>query len=177
VDITLQHSEFTRGASALDAARSGRKVIIDGQTFPLSRFIATDVGVSGRHERSGVIFVAGKGVRRGFIGQTVATTAIQALFRHLTDKLSVADTALPVLRRLGMIDRATTLDVTPTILYALGAPIGEDMAGRPLIDVIVAPAPRWIASYDDPNRVTEPVGEGEADEEVLKRLRALGYIR
>ncbi len=177
VDISVQHSEFTRGAGARDAARAGRKIVIDGHAQPLSDFIATDQGVSGRHEREGIIFVAGKGVRRGYIGQTVATTAVQALFRQITDRLSVADMAHPVLRKLGMVDRATTLDVTPTVLYALGVPVGEDMAGRPLTDVITGPTPSWIASYDDPNRVRTPVGDEEADEEVLKRLRALGYIR
>ncbi len=87
------------------------------------------------------------------------------------------DRWLPWLGRLGLIERATTLDLTPTVLHALGHPVGRDMAGRPLAELLAAGEPTWVDSYDvaaDPETDRQPPEEG-ADDEVLERLEALGF--
>ena len=77
---------------------------------------------------------------------------------------------------------ANLLDVTPTILTALGLPVGEDMDGRPLVNAFEQPpAIETIPSWDEvegragmhpPERQMDPVEAREA----INQLVALGYI-
>ncbi|MEW5724728.1 MAG: alkaline phosphatase family protein, partial [Thermodesulfobacteriota bacterium] len=77
---------------------------------------------------------------------------------------------------------AGLLDVCPTILAALGLPVGEDMDGKPLVNVFThPPALRTIPSWDDvpgpdgrhpPDRQVDPIEAREA----INQLVALGYI-
>ena len=75
-------------------------------------------------------------------------------------------------------------DITPTVLALLGMPAGEDMDGRVLDELFT---PEWrtsypverITTYDTPEWITArdrtPV-PSDADEELLERLEALGYL-
>jgi hypothetical protein len=75
------------------------------------------------------------------------------------------------------------VDVTPTVLYALGLPVAEDMDGRPALDLFAEEFTDRhelgsIASYEpevsrtrEEAPITSPV-----DGEILARLRTLGYI-
>jgi predicted AlkP superfamily phosphohydrolase/phosphomutase len=72
-------------------------------------------------------------------------------------------------------------DVAPTVLALLGLPAGEDMDGRVLDELFT---PEWreayprkrIPTYDTEDwRPQAPIPSG-VDEELMKRLRALGYI-
>lgn len=88
----------------------------------------------------------------------------------------------PGIKQDHMITGASLLDITPTILTRLGLPVGEDMDGRPLLDVFeTQPEVKTIASWDrvagDPGRLPpeEVQGPGEADA-AMEQLIALGYI-
>ena len=104
------------------------------------------VGVS-MHREDGIVIIAGPGITRG-----------------------------------SRIDGATILDVTPTVLAALDIPLGEDMDGQPLS---AAFEPRWleahplsfIETYETGEQVdeTEPI-PSPVDDQVIERLKALGYI-
>ncbi len=77
---------------------------------------------------------------------------------------------------------ASILDITPTILHHFGLPVGEDMDGKVLLDLLVAPGEiQRIASWDavkgddgrhPPDRVIAPADSKAA----LDQLVALGYI-
>ncbi len=77
---------------------------------------------------------------------------------------------------------ATVLDLAPTLLHALGLPVGEDMDGRALERAF---EPAWrerfplsrVATHETGSRPT-PTGprDRELDEKVLEDLRTLGYI-
>ena len=75
-----------------------------------------------------------------------------------------------------------SVDVAPTILYALGVPISRELAGRPAMqlfaDDFTSRFPvREIATYGD-RRPTAAVREGQPlDEEMVERMRSLGYVR
>ena len=75
----------------------------------------------------------------------------------------------------------SVLDITPTLLALLGLPVGEDMAGRVLIELVEPeitefyPA-RTVLSYDVGYRPEAVEIEKKPDARLLERLRALGYF-
>ena len=93
---------------------------------------------------------------------------------------SAAGLDLSALPRLGGV-----LDVLPTILAVKGIPIGEDMDGTPLRDIIDfnklgRSEIRYIPTHDtrewlaaQPRRIREAVDDSDR----LEQLRSLGYIR
>ena len=74
------------------------------------------------------------------------------------------------------------VDIAPTILHALGVPISRELAGRPVMSVFapdfVARFPiREVATYGE-RRATGAVRQGQPlDDEMVERLRSLGYVR
>ena len=73
------------------------------------------------------------------------------------------------------------LDVAPTILALLGLPVAEDMDGRVLTELITpeflsAHPLHTIETYETGDRSEPQAIESPYDEEVLERLRSLGYI-
>ena len=87
----------------------------------------------------------------------------------------------PPVRAGVRLDSPTLFDVAPTALYLMGLPGGRDMDGRVLTEalepsLLAARPPTWVASHDDGSRLGG-TAESPVDEEVLRELRALGYIR
>ncbi len=88
----------------------------------------------------------------------------------------------PGIKKDEIVYGASLLDVCPTVLAALGLPVGEDMDGKVLINIFERPSRvRTIPSWDDvpgydgshpPDRRTDPV----ADTEAIRQLVELGYI-
>jgi hypothetical protein len=118
---------------------------------------------SGAHPGApaGLFAAAGPDIRQGGFGKPVAQLAREDLLRP-----------------------GSVVDVTPTILALLGLPVGRDMEGRPMADVI---RPSFLAEH--PVREVEthtPPGWFEkrqaasADEhlpeERIEQLRSLGYV-
>ena len=87
----------------------------------------------------------------------------------------------PGVRVGGCVTQASVLDITPTVLALLGMPIGRDMDGRVLTEVI-APSfltetpMRTIDTYDAGLELEEVEEDDAVSEELLARLRDLGYI-
>ena len=84
--------------------------------------------------------------------------------------------------RTGAAAQGRPTDVAPSVLYALGIPVSERMSGRPLLDLF---APAFTARY--PVRLVPTYGQPAArmpartgqplDQEMIDRLRSLGYVR
>jgi hypothetical protein len=77
---------------------------------------------------------------------------------------------------------ARPTDVMPTVLHALGVPISRDLAGRPLIEMFTAAfakrAPvRQVSTYGPPSAKRAPRQGQPLDQEMIDRLRSLGYVR
>ena len=81
---------------------------------------------------------------------------------------------------------AHIFDIAPTLLYALGLPVAEDMSGRVLVDGFSAaikeryPVEK-IASYDELRSGRHQGGQMQAasdgaSQSAVQRLKALGYI-
>lgn len=79
------------------------------------------------------------------------------------------------------VTEAGVLDVAPTVLALLGLPLARDMDGRVLAEMIESrflhqnPI-REIATYETEQWSEQSAIESPYDEEVLNRLRALGYL-
>lgn len=72
------------------------------------------------------------------------------------------------------------IDLAPTILHALGVPISRELGGAPLLDLFsdafVERYPvRSVESYGQ--RRTPAVHGQPMDQEMIERLRSLGYVR
>lgn len=84
--------------------------------------------------------------------------------------------------RAGVRIEAARRDVMPTILYAAGLPISRELPGRPrtelFADAFTARVPlRHVQTYG-PRLVTpRPPHAAPLDQEMLDRLRSLGYVR
>jgi arylsulfatase A-like enzyme len=85
-------------------------------------------------------------------------------------------------RKGSQIIDADILDITPTILYALGLPVARDMRGRVLTDAFETDFLKhhqvdFIPTYETDDRVAgEPI-RAPVDEKIKEKLRAVGYIQ
>lgn len=85
-------------------------------------------------------------------------------------------------RKGAKIPDADVLDITPTILYALGYPVARDMDGGVLTDAfdlkfLKANRVAFVQTYETGRaRAGEPL-QSPVDDKVRERLRALGYIQ
>ena len=80
------------------------------------------------------------------------------------------------------IEGASVYDVAPTILAMTAAPVADDMPGKVLSEVFTEEFARanpvaTIDSYGRTERADTAPIESPVDDEVLERLRSLGYIQ
>jgi predicted AlkP superfamily phosphohydrolase/phosphomutase len=85
-------------------------------------------------------------------------------------------------RKGGRILDADVLDVTPTILYALGYPLAKDMDGTVLTDAFTEDYLRahpvaFVPTYETGQRPAGAPVSSAVDEKVKAKLKALGYIQ
>lgn len=88
----------------------------------------------------------------------------------------------PNLRRGGRLPPASVLDVTPTVLYILGLPLGRDMDGRVIREAfepsfLETHPIQYVDSYDGktPPGSPEPI-PSPLDPGLIQSLRDLGYL-
>jgi predicted AlkP superfamily phosphohydrolase/phosphomutase len=78
-----------------------------------------------------------------------------------------------------LISNVSVRDITPTILYLFGLPIGKDMDGRAVTEVVSQePTPvSYVDTYDTKNRGRGRMESSQMDKAILEKLRALGYFK
>ena len=75
------------------------------------------------------------------------------------------------------------LDVTPTLLYLFGLPVAEDMRGTVVTDFFTpgfreAHPVLTIDTYETTREAAHPEPlESPVDDELVRRLKSLGYIQ
>jgi predicted AlkP superfamily phosphohydrolase/phosphomutase len=77
------------------------------------------------------------------------------------------------------IESIHSLDITPTLLYALSLPVAQDFDGRPQAELFRREFRRRNPVQTIPSWGTREPGEAlssQADTELLEELRALGYL-
>ena len=77
---------------------------------------------------------------------------------------------------------ARSTDVMPTVLHALGIPISRELAGRPVVEMFSAAFARRspvreVSTYGSPTAERAPRTGQPLDQEMVDRLRSLGYVR
>ena len=82
----------------------------------------------------------------------------------------------------GHILDADVLDITPTILYALGLEVGRDMDGRVLTDgfqpgFLKSNPVTFVSTYETEERQYGEPLKSPHDEKIKERLRAVGYMQ
>jgi len=86
----------------------------------------------------------------------------------------------PGVHQGAVLDGARLIDVAPTILYALGLPVPEDMDGRVLTEVFTQEHLAANPVREGPPVTAPPTGERHRDQQtdaiITERLRALGYL-
>jgi Type I phosphodiesterase / nucleotide pyrophosphatase len=94
--------------------------------------------------------------------------------------LGVAQEGLPA--DPGSDATARVVDLAPTVLYALGVPLSQELSGQPLRQLFGGAAlngsrERYVSTYGRP--FTRPAArEGQPlDQEMIDRLRSLGYVK
>ena len=66
----------------------------------------------------------------------------------------------------------------PTVLAALGVPLSRELRGqRRLAPFNSQELSRYVDTYGKPNVVTAPRAGQPLDQEMIDRLRSLGYVR
>jgi arylsulfatase A-like enzyme len=75
----------------------------------------------------------------------------------------------------------SVLDVTPTLLALMGLPVGADMDGRVIRkafrpEFLKHHPIRYVPTYDTNIKADHAPIESPMDDQILERLRALGYI-
>jgi hypothetical protein len=89
------------------------------------------------------------------------------------------DIALPMMPMdVGRATPATPVDVAPTLWFALGLPLSRELAGAPIPELFGRKrTDRYVPTYGRPD-VTPSRAEGRSlDQEMIDRLRSLGYVK
>ncbi len=78
--------------------------------------------------------------------------------------------------------QARDVDVAPTILHTLGIPISQELPGTPLLtlfnrDFVRRYPVRQVATYGPPSRENADRSGQPLDQEMIDRLRSLGYVK
>lgn len=82
----------------------------------------------------------------------------------------------------GVSATARVIDIAPTVLHALGVPVSRELAGAPVLGLL---SPEFVRRFpvrevESYGRRAAPAGlrEGQPlDQEMIERLRSLGYVR
>ena len=95
-------------------------------------------------------------------------------------RFGVLIAAGPGVRQGTVLEDASILDVAPTVLAALGLPVALDLEGRVVQELFAAPLPvTAVDRYQPTDAAAQAAASAEAspvDDEMIARLRALGYI-
>jgi predicted AlkP superfamily phosphohydrolase/phosphomutase len=163
-----------QGAPIPDDQMAANKDKIPGYYRKVDRYVGELVALAGPDAVTIIVSDHGFGPATGKTAEGMPLSG-----DHRKEGILVA--AGDSIRKGARVDGASIVDVTPTILYLLGLPVGDDMDGRVIEALFDTPPPRpieRIASYERGGKkkpeapITSPI-----DEEIRDQLKALGYLQ
>lgn len=175
---------YAEKGNALRLAGKGRTVEIGGARRELDEFLSIHATNTGNHDPRGVFLGVGPALAGGVFQPLVAESPYTRALTYVTGYEKRLEGAYGFLRRLGVLDQYTSIDIVPTVLYLLGLPSSSDMEGR-LMARVLAPEllrqrPHLLVESFEHLRATgdeEQQEEGTLSEQTLEQLRALGYLQ
>jgi len=181
-DIVVHFSALVR------EYENDRSISLNGHKYDFnSSFLGIDKKVTGKHSQRGAVILKGKNIRRNSsLIQHTIDIPITVVLRFVNGRMkSIQPMIQPMIsffHFLGLMERATTLDVTPTILYLMGLPVARDMDGKVIVDAIAHEFLKenpitYIDTYENiGERRFIDKDEKKVDKEYLEYLKSLGYI-
>jgi hypothetical protein len=164
--------------------KTGRVIVIREKRWELNRYLKVVPDSSGRHDPFGIFVFSGPGIREG---QVVAAGAVHTVLNDLLGHIRglsrhpLLEIAFHLLERFGLVNPYTTNDVAPTLLYLADCPlpkygVGSVMA-RSLSPKLTRARPvKFAAGYHyEPRESGEDCSQG-SEQEIIERLKALGYV-
>jgi predicted AlkP superfamily phosphohydrolase/phosphomutase len=162
----------------------GRAIGIGHGSRELDRYLKVVPDGSGRHDPFGIFVFAGPGFRKG---QVVAAGAVHTVLNDLLGHIRglsqhpLIEFAFQLLERFGIINPYTTNDVTPTLLYLADCPIPEYAVGSVMArslsrELKKSRAIKFVEGYHYEREETSGEFSEDAEQQVIERLRALGYV-
>ncbi|MBZ0111503.1 MAG: alkaline phosphatase family protein [Thermoanaerobaculia bacterium] len=130
-------------------------------------------------EDSTLVVLSDHGFRLGELVNDPSRAGSERGVSHKSHRLAgVLGLAGRAVRVGGNSENASILDITPSVLSLLGLPASDEMPGR-VLDELIGPlsSPDRVASYENGDGGTATVvSASTVDEELVKKLRALGYL-
>lgn len=173
-DIIVHLSAYTRGARIDDT------ITLDGRAAPITDVLIIKGDVTGAHHPLGIIMTRGLPFKRGPVyARPTVETPVSDVLQRVLGRVERLDGLMRVAQFLGLIDRATTLDICQTMLYLLGTPCADYMQGRVLTEgmdrsYLSGHPGALVTDYGD---AASPADSRSAPApEELERLRSLGYV-
>jgi predicted AlkP superfamily phosphohydrolase/phosphomutase len=172
---------YAEKSSVLRSASGGMHTTVGGESFELDSFFRIISDNSGNHAPRGVLIASGPQFNERTILPVCADSPYSVILTYVTGYSSNRDWIYGLLRRFGLLDAYTSVDVAPTVLYLLGLPYAEAMDGRPMDgiltqDLVSEEAAIYVEDFHfEESGQTELVGK--PSEQTLDQLKALGYIQ
>ena len=184
--MRAEHARFIRAGLTYETMEMapGRIIWVGGEAREVDRYLKVVPGSSGRHDPFGVFVLSGPGIRKG---RTVAAGAVHTILNdilgHVRGRFQHPwlETMFYVLDRFGIVNPYTTNDVAPTLFYLADCPIPRYAVGSVMTqylsrDLTRSRAVRYTEAYLYEQHKTSEEYSEDSDQEVIERLRGLGYI-
>jgi predicted AlkP superfamily phosphohydrolase/phosphomutase len=175
-DVVIHLSAYTHGTDVDETLDLGE------ETIPLRDVLAISSDVSGAHHPRGVIMAKGAPFSKGPVfGRPTVETPVSDVLQRVFGRWQRLEPVMRAAQFLGIIDRATTLDIAQTMLYLLGLPATDYMDGRVLVEALTRDyvgrhGGVLMADYGFDMGGQTAEEERTVTEEELQRLRSLGYV-
>lgn len=178
----LGYDVFAAKAGTVRRSSVNSSIVVGDVRSRLNDFLKVYEDNTGNHSPRGVLLAYGPSFRRGAIVPLIADSPYSTALAYVTGYIGKLEPLYRFLRKAGVLDPYTSIDVAPTVLYLLGLPASADMEGR-LMERVVAPRlldrrpATLIPSFDHIRPSVIAPRAGTLSEETLRQLRALGYIQ
>lgn len=162
----------------------GRAIEVGEGGKELDEYLKVVPDGSGRHDPFGIFVFSGPGIRKG---QIIAAGALHTILNDLLGHIRglsqnpMIEFVFHLLDRFGIINPYTTNDVAPTLLYLADCPIPEYGVGSVMArslsrELKRTRAIKYVEWYDFERDETGGEYSEDSEQQVIERLRALGYV-
>jgi hypothetical protein len=184
--MSVNGARFIRVGLTYETTRmgQGRAIQVGKENRELDRYLKVVPDGSGRHDPLGMFVFCGPGIRKGRVVAAGAVhTVLNDLLGHVRgiSRHPLMDLFFYMLDRFGIINPYTTNDIAPTLLYLADCPLPTYAVGSVMARCLSrklkrSRAIKYVEGYRYEGDETSGEYSGDSEQQVIERLRALGYI-